>query len=424
MIDKIHSDKPGEQTSVFVTAAEAIELFKKGEILILIDDEDRENEGDFILAAERVTPQAIDFMAKYGRGLVCLSITEERAKQLQLAPMVSNNSALLGTAFTVSVDAVEGTTTGISAFDRAVTVQKMIDPNATPEDLARPGHLFPLVANSGGVLARPGHTEAVVDIAKAAGMTPSGVLCEILDDDGTMARLPKLIKIAEEFGLKIGSVRDIVNYRLRSETLVRKITDVDLPSSHGNFHLHLYESTLDSQENHLAMVKGNVDDGEPVLIRIHSECLTGDILGSMRCDCGDQLHIAMHRIEETGRGAVLYLRQEGRGIGLANKILAYKLQDDGKDTVEANEALGFKADLREYWFAAQMLKDLGIRKVRLMTNNPRKIEELTRHNIEVVERVPILVDANPANERYLLTKEKKLGHILATSENGKSKCAE
>jgi 3,4-dihydroxy 2-butanone 4-phosphate synthase/GTP cyclohydrolase II len=329
--------------------------------------------------------------------------------------MVKENSALLGTAFTVSVDAKKGTTTGISAYDRAVTIQALVDPSTTPQELARPGHVFPLVAHAGGVLARPGHTEAVVDLALAAGMKPAGVLCEILGEDGRMARLPKLIELAEKFKLKITSVGDIIDYRYRTEKLVRKVTDVHLPSVYGTFRLHLYESILNPSEHHLALVKGEISENEPVLLRIHSECLTGDTFGSLRCDCGDQLHTALRKIEHAGSGALIYLKQEGRGIGLANKILAYQLQDEGKDTVEANEALGFKADLREYWFAAQMIKDLGIKKVKLMTNNPRKVQGLNEYGIEVEERLPIIMDANPVNEKYLRTKSEKLGHFI----NGK-----
>jgi 3,4-dihydroxy 2-butanone 4-phosphate synthase/GTP cyclohydrolase II len=406
------SNNGKQQASKFVGAEEAIRAFGKGEMLILVDDEERENEGDLVIAAEHATPEAINFMAKQGRGLICAAITEERARQLELPPMVKQNTALLHTAFTVSVDAKEDTTTGISAYDRAATIQALIDPATVPADLARPGHVFPLIAHSGGVLLRPGHTEAVVDLANFAGITPAGVLCEILDEDGTMARLPGLVQLAEQFNLKIARVGDLINHRYKSEKLIEKVTNVHLPNVHGDFRLHFYESCLNPAEHHIAMVKGDIEGENPLLLRIHSECLTGDTLGSLRCDCGDQLHTALETIEEAGRGVVLYMRQEGRGIGLANKIRAYKLQDEGKDTVEANEALGFKADIREYWFAAQMIRDLGIRKVRLMTNNPQKVNGLAEYGIEVVERVPIIIDANPLNKKYLHTKKEKLGHMM------------
>ncbi len=401
-----------EKSPVFVTAEEAIEAYRNGEMLILIDDEDRENEGDFVMAAEFVTPDAINFMVTHGRGLVCVSITEARAKELDLPMMVSQNSALLGTAFTVSVDAVENTSTGISTSDRAETIRVMLDDDTRPEDLGRPGHIFPLVANPGGVLVRPGHTEAVVDLAKAAGCKPAGILCEILATDGTMARLPQLMALAEEFDLKIASVEDVVKYRQRNETLIQEVTDVALPSRYGNFNLSFFENIHNPDEYHMALAKGRWEKEEPVLIRVHSECMTGDTFGSLRCDCGNQLHSALYAIEENGSGVVLYLKQEGRGIGLANKLRAYNLQDQGKDTVEANEALGFKADLREYWFAVQMLKYMGITRVKLMTNNPRKVDALKQYGIDVVERVPLLVGANPSNKRYLQTKKEKLGHLI------------
>ncbi len=407
-----NSYNPPEFTAGFVGIEAAIEAFRRGEMLILIDDEERENEGDLVIAAEYATPEAINFMAAHGRGLICLALTGERARELRLAPMADSNTALLGTAFTVSVDAKQRTSTGISAFDRAETIRVLAAPETRPEELARPGHIFPLVAHPHGVLGRPGHTEAVIDLARAAGLKPSGVLCEILDDDGSMARLPRLLEMAAKFNLKVASVGDLINHRYRSEKLVKKVTDVHLPSAYGDFRLHLYESALNPAEHHLALVKGSLAGEEPVLLRIHSECLTGDTLGSLRCDCGDQLHSALQRVEEAGRGVVLYLRQEGRGIGLANKILAYRLQDEGKDTVEANEALGFKADLREYWFAAQVIKDLGIRSVRLMTNNPGKVQGLIEHGIKVAERVPLVMEANPINEKYLRTKRDKLGHIF------------
>ncbi|RMF57299.1 MAG: bifunctional 3,4-dihydroxy-2-butanone-4-phosphate synthase/GTP cyclohydrolase II [Calditrichaeota bacterium] len=404
-----------------VSVEEAIEAFRNGEMLILIDDEEREDEGDLVLAAEHVTPEKINFMITHGKGLVCVALTEERAQELKLRPMVARNTALLNTAFTESVDVIHGVTTGISAYDRAETVKALVDSNTRPEDLARPGHVFPLIAHPGGVIMRPGHTEAVVDLARIAGIAPAGVLCEIVDENGTMAKLPSLLKLAEEFNLKVATVADIIRFRCQKETLIEKVTDVQLPTAYGDFQLYLFQNRFNSQEHHLALVKGDLRGEEPVLIRVHSECLTGDTFGSLRCDCGDQLHHALQQINKVGRGAVLYLKQEGRGIGLANKILAYKLQDEGKDTVEANEALGFKADLREYWFAAQMLKELGVQQVRLMTNNPRKVNDLEKYGIEVVERVPIIIHPNPNNKHYLLTKGLKLGHFIEKSmlENGK-----
>ena len=399
----------------FNTIDEAIEDIRNGKIVIVVDDEDRENEGDFIVAAEKVTPEIVNFMAKYGRGLICVAITEQRAQELEFEPMVEFNTSRHGTAFLVSVDYKKGTTTGISAFDRAKTIQAIVDPNSKPGDFAKPGHIFPLQAVEGGVLRRAGHTEAAVDLARLAGLYPAGVLCEIMNDDGTMARVPELFKIAKWFGLKIITIKDLISYRLKREKLIRKITTTKLPTKYGFFELHLYESLTDGKV-HVALVKGKVDDGEPVLVRVHSECLTGDVFGSFRCDCGDQLHSAMKMIEREGRGVLLYMRQEGRGIGLVNKIKAYRLQDEGKDTVEANEVLGFKPDLRDYGIGAQILVDLGIKKMRLLTNNPKKIIGLAGYGLEVVERVPIEIQPNDINIHYLRTKRDKLGHLILMNE--------
>jgi 3,4-dihydroxy 2-butanone 4-phosphate synthase/GTP cyclohydrolase II len=399
----------------FNTIEEAIEDIKNGKMVIVVDDEDRENEGDFIIAAEKVTPEAVNFMAKYGRGLICVAITEQRARELELEPMVDFNTSRHNTAFLVSVDYIRGTTTGISAFDRAKTIQAIVDPNSKPGDFAKPGHVFPLQAVEGGVLRRAGHTEAAVDLARLAGLYPAGVLCEIMNDDGTMARVPELFKIAKKFGLKIITIKDLISYRLKREKLIRKITTTKLPTKYGFFELHLYESLTDGKV-HVALVKGKVDDGEPVLVRVHSECLTGDVFGSFRCDCGDQLHSSMKMIEREGRGVLLYMRQEGRGIGLVNKIKAYRLQDEGKDTVEANEMLGFKPDLRDYGIGAQILVDLGIKKMRLLTNNPKKIVGLAGYGLEIVERVPIEIQPNEVNINYLRTKRDKLGHLILMDE--------
>jgi len=395
----------------FNTIEEAIAEFREGRILIVVDDEDRENEGDFCFAAEKVTPELVNFMVKNGRGLVCVALEGQRVDALDLHPMVAKNTASMGTSFTVSVDAKRNVSTGISAYDRAETIRQLISPETGPKDLARPGHIFPLRAQPGGVLTRAGHTEAVVDLARLAGLHPAGVLCEIMDEDGTMARVPTLMRLAEKFGLKIITIRDLIEYRRRTEKLVRRTASTRLPSIYGDFILHLYESDID-QNHHLAVVKGEVASGEPTLVRMHSQCLTGDILGSLRCDCGDQLAQALRQIEQAGRGVLVYMRQEGRGIGLANKVRAYQLQDEGKDTVEANEALGFKADLRHYGIGAQILHDLGIRKIRLLTNNPKKIIGLDGYGLEVVERVPIEVLPNAINRKYLETKRDKLGHLI------------
>ena len=396
---------------MFDSIESAIKEYRKGNILIVIDDEDRENEGDFIMAAAKVTPEKINFMAKHGRGLICVPMTGERLAQLDLHPMVPDNTERMRTYFTVSVDAKENTTTGISAYDRAETIKALIEPKTRPNELMRPGHIFPLKAREGGVLVRAGHTEAAVDFARLSGLYPAGVLCEILDDDGRMARVPKLLEVAKEFDLKIITIRDLIEYRRQTEKLVKKIVSTKLPTDYGDFVLHLYGSAFDQQQ-HLAIVKGDLISGGPTLVRVHSQCLTGDILGSLRCDCGDQLRQALRMVDREGRGVVLYMRQEGRGIGLENKIKAYELQDQGKDTVEANEALGFKADLRHYGVGAQILYDLGIRKIRLMTNNPKKIIGISGYGLEVVERVKIEIPPNKVNKKYLTTKRDKLGHLL------------
>ncbi|MBI4188407.1 MAG: bifunctional 3,4-dihydroxy-2-butanone-4-phosphate synthase/GTP cyclohydrolase II [Chloroflexi bacterium] len=393
------------------TIAEAIEEIKAGKFVIVVDDEDRENEGDLIIAAEKVTPEAINFMATNGRGLICVPVTGKRLDELHIPMMVMDNTSKFTTAFTVSVEAKHGTSTGISAADRARTVQAILDPKTKPEDLLMPGHMFPLRARDGGVLVRAGQTEAAVDLARLAGLYPAGVLCEIMNEDGTMARMPQLEVIAEKFGLKITSVADLIAYRWRHDKLVQRVAEAKLPTKYGDFISIAYKSDIDPHE-HIALVMGDISTEEPVLVRVHSECLTGDVFGSLRCDCGEQVELAMRDIAKEGRGVFLYMRQEGRGIGFHNKIRAYALQDKGLDTVEANLSLGFEADLRDYGIGAQILADLGLHKIRMLTNNPKKVIGLEGYGLQVVEIVPIVVVPNPHNIRYLETKRKKLGHLL------------
>ncbi len=390
----------------------AIEDIKNGKLIIVVDDEDRENEGDFITAANNVTPEVINFMSTHGRGLICAPLSEDRCNELKLQPMVINNTSLHETAFTVSIDLLgHGCTTGISAHDRSKTVQALVNPDTTPEDLGRPGHIFPLRAKRGGVLRRSGHTEATIDMARLAGFAPAGVLVEIMNEDGTMARLPELKKIAKKFDLKLISIKDLIEYRLREETLIKEEVRVHLPTKFGVFELIAFEQ-LNTGEIHMAMKKGEWKKDEPVLVRVHSSCMTGDILGSLRCDCGDQLHQAMKMVEDAGKGVVLYMNQEGRGIGLLNKLKAYKLQEQGRDTVEANLELGFDMDERDYGVGAQILRHLGVRKMKLMSNNPRKRAGLLGYGLEVVDNVQIEIKSNPHNEKYLQTKRDKLGHEI------------
>jgi 3,4-dihydroxy 2-butanone 4-phosphate synthase/GTP cyclohydrolase II len=405
------TERVAGQESGLSTIDEALVDFRAGKFVIVVDDEDRENEGDLVIAAEFVTPDAINFMARYGRGLICCPLTGERCDELKLPMMVSQNDSRFGTPFTISVEARHGVSTGISAADRAHTVRVLIDPRSRPEDLAMPGHMFPLRARDGGVLVRAGQTEATVDLCRLAGLYQAGVLCEIMKTDGTMARMPQLRRFAARHNLKIISVKDLIAYRMRMERLVERVTEALLPTEYGDFRVIAYRSIIDPAE-HIALVMGDITTPEPVLVRVHDQCVTGDVFGSQRCDCGEQMHMAMRRIAAEGRGLFLYMRQEGRGIGLHNKLRAYALQDTGLDTVEANEALGFPADRRDYGIGMQILVDLGVRKMRLLTNNPAKRAGLEGYGLEVVERIPVLVEPNPHNLRYLETKREKMGHDL------------
>ena len=400
------------QKHKFNTIDEAIDDITRGKMVILVDDEDRENEGDLCMAAEKVTPEAINFMAKYGRGLICLSLTPERVETLKLPMMSENNTSSFGTAFTVSIEAKKGVTTGISAADRAVTILTAINTQSTHEDLARPGHVFPLRAKPGGVLQRAGQTEGSVDLSRLSGLNPSGVICEIMNEDGTMSRVPELMEFSKRHNMRIVTIKDLIKYRTRIERFVHRVSTTKLPTDYGDFTVVAYANDVDANV-HLALVKGEIKKDDAVLVRVHSECLTGDVFGSKRCDCGEQLHTAMELINREGQGVILYMRQEGRGIGLVNKLKAYELQDKGLDTVEANIKLGFKPDLRDYGIGAQILVDLGIRKMRLMTNNPKKIVGLEGYGLKVVERVPMEMHPHERNLIYLKTKKKKLGHMLS-----------
>ena len=395
---------------MFDSIESAIEDIKAGRLVVVVDDEDRENEGDFITAARNVSPDVINFMSKHGRGLICVALLEERCDELGLELMVNNNTALHETAFTVSVDLLgHGCTTGISAHDRSKTIQALIDPATQPNELGKPGHIFPLRAKKGGVLRRAGHTEAAIDLARLAGMEPAGVLVEILNDDGTMARLPQLIEVAKKYDFRIISIKDLIEYRIKRDSLIEEVVGVDMPTRYGHFRLVAYREKLSSNE-HLALIKGNWEKDEPVMVRVHSSCFTGDILGSLRCDCGEQLHEAMKIVDEEGKGVILYMNQEGRGIGLLNKLKAYKLQEQGLDTVEANLHLGFQMDQRDYGIGAQILRHLGITKLKLISNNPKKRVGLIGYGLEIVENIPIHIHPNPHNEKYLRTKKDKLGH--------------
>jgi 3,4-dihydroxy 2-butanone 4-phosphate synthase/GTP cyclohydrolase II len=401
---------------MLASISEAIEDIRAGKFIIIIDDESRENEGDLAMAAEKITPEAINFMAKHGRGLICLPIAGQRLDELEIPPMVTNNTSRYSTAFTVSIEAKDKVTTGISAFDRAQTIKTVLDPNTKPSDLARPGHIFPIRAKDGGVLVRAGHSEAIVDLVRLAGLYPAGVICEIMDEDGTMARLPQLKALASKFDLKIITITDLIAYRLRHEKLVHRVAETKLPTKWGEFTAIAYKSAVDAAE-HVALVKGDISGEEPVLVRVHSECLTGDVFGSLRCDCGAQIEMALQSIAKEDRGVFLYMRQEGRGIGFHNKLRAYALQDQGMDTVEANIALGFAPDLRDYGVGAQILADLGLHNIRLLTNNPKKVIGLESYGIKIVETVPLIAPATPYNIHYLETKQKKLGHILGIKED-------
>jgi len=397
----------------FARIEDALEAIKAGRLVIVVDDADRENEGDLTIAAEKITPEAINFMARYGRGLVCLSMTPERLDELEIPLMVSQNSSRFETAFCVSIEAKGTTSTGISASDRANTVRAAINPATRPSDLARPGHMFPLRSRTGGVMVRAGQTEAAVDLARIAGLYPAGVICEIMNEDGTMARVPQLAKFAKRHGLLMVTIADLINYRTRTESLVKRVSSAKLPTDYGDFHIYCFENAVDKQ-THVALVRGDISSGKDVLVRVHSQCLTGDVLHSIRCDCGAQRDAALARIEQEGRGIFLYLHQEGRGIGLANKIRAYELQDEGFDTVEANERLGFKADQRDYGVGVQILKDLGVRSMRLLSNNPRKLVGIEGYGLSVSEWMPLEIPASDTTRRYLKTKKEKLGHKLSS----------